>query len=329
MIPTRATQREKGGVRGNGLYHPNGTVDEVGVVVGTDYGLVLPSVGETRTAQQEEQRKNLTQLLDRLHPERIPLRLLLKNVDVVHYQRERRKRTVQAIRERFHWAAVSAPLVSRREDGTYWVIDGQHRLYALWPLVGPEYAVWCIVAPDLTVEEEALVFGYVNSSQFRLNISVLEQWGASRTANDVATLCIDEILREHGVEVSRARGQCRSPGALYEIYRGRLGTTVAGGKGVRWVLRVLMEAWGGTTHQEAALSGVVLRGMATFLNRYGELVREGFLKERLKKTSPQAIAQRTKELKGGSLARSSQTAFALALLEAYNFDLRSFRLPDW
>src|SRR5262245_20113579 len=52
---------------------------------------------------------------------------------------------------------VGVILVSRRADGTMYIIDGQHRVYVAL-LMDPTAIMYCVVYEGLSIEEEALVF---------------------------------------------------------------------------------------------------------------------------------------------------------------------------
>ncbi len=100
------------------------------------------------------------------------------------YQREIEKRGWKAIRriaQNFDWGRFSPLLVSHRFDGTFAVIDGQHRAHAA-ALRGVEAVPALVVR--LTPQEEASAFAWVNGEVtaltpvqvYRAALAAMEPW---------------------------------------------------------------------------------------------------------------------------------------------------------
>ena len=281
-----------------------------------------------RAAEAVAARKaELAALLSRLTPERVPIRAL-RHIDPT-YQRGAKSRVIEGIVRDFNWAALVPPLVSRRQDGTYWVIDGQNRVAAVRELVGGEHELLCTIVPDLTITEEARVFALINGSRSRSNTSPIEQWKAQLAAEDPETLAINAILAEFGLTIGQRTTSSRvmqSVGAVQLTYR-------LGGAGtLRAVLSLLLAAWGDDAAQTRdALRALFINGMYAFLARYGKHPRfdRAHLITRLRLTTPPRLMAQGRDLRSDALHMNARTAVARMMLEHYNARLSSNRLPSW
>lgn len=153
-------------------------------------------------------------------------------------------------------------ILSRREDGTLWAIDGQHRITDALKLglgLIPAYII-----EGLTLEEEALLFAYINEGARRPQPGELHK--ALATGKEPTTVALEGMLYEEGVE--RKDGRL----TVYDPY-----TTVTAIGDLRWVVnrsgmglehlrrtvRLLLRAWPGTPQ---LLSGMNLRATAVLLH---------------------------------------------------------------
>lgn len=259
----------------------------------------------------------------------------LRNVDRA-YQRERKDRLVKRLKEKFDWRAVGAPLVNRREDGSYWVIDGQHRVAAVRELLGEEAAaceMLCLVLPGIAKREEAQTWRKQNARGNRIVATVLEDWACALEAEDAETLKIRDILAGLGLSVGTTRSATclQSVGAIRGIYeQGQPGD-------LKRVLTVAQAAW---PDDPMAFKAVVLNGLYAFLARYRKDLtptRERELVERLARRLPDQVMAQGKDIKkdaaagrgAGSLHASPATCFARAVLAVYNRGTSTNALPPW
>ena len=125
--------------------------------------------------------------------ERLPVDRIL--IDA--YQRTLNNRRVERIAHNFNHAKLGVPVVSRREDGSFAAIDGQHRLSAMRKL--GITTVNCIVLEGLTREQEADYFRRQNEDV--ATISTYDLYRAGLYAGDPHYLRIEGVLTKYGYKV--------------------------------------------------------------------------------------------------------------------------------
>lgn len=262
----------------------------------------------------------LAELLDTMKADRIPLGSL-RNVDVKTYQRDKKKRRVAKIRKDAFWVAFGAPLVSLRKDGSYWVIDGQHRVAALLLELGPEYALLCVIVENLTPEEEARGFDIGNSEQQKANS--MERWKSGKAWHNPEVDGVDEVVKSLGLEVAPHSGPqyLTIPGSLRPIFR------EPGGRAhLHRVLKLLKGAWYG---KPGCFSAAAVNGMDAFLGRYATYrIDEARLVRLLALTTPDGVMDVGRGVKRETnLSMNVATQVARAIVVTYN--KRGEKLPAW
>lgn len=178
------------------------------------------------------------------------------------YQRPLKDKMVRSTVANYSPIFFGRPHVNLRDDGNYYIMDGQHRVAAATRLGIEE--VPCIVYRGLPYEEEARIFVELNrnrnkNSAFQLHHSAL--------AYDQRAQDIDRIVRSHGFELAEKNavgpGLIRSVDEIYSIYGGRHARRQgASAEMLDTILRVVKAAFG--TDQKA-VEMRFLRGLARFL----------------------------------------------------------------
>lgn len=138
------------------------------------------------------------------------------NVDRT-YQREVSMTMVEQIRSNWDEVASELILVSKRSDGTLWIVNGQHRVAAA-SLLGQE-KVWARVVVGLNAEQEAALRLKTN---VRLSDRPLERFRAQLKAGDPESVAIVKILDRVGTsmnEVPTADEGINAVAAIEGIYR--------------------------------------------------------------------------------------------------------------
>lgn len=249
---------------------------------------------------------------------RIPLDLL--KVDK-QYQREPSEGKVRAIARRFEERSAGALQISVREDGSYWVMDGQHRLLVMRALGRPD--ALCMLWYDLTLAEEAIVFA--ESNTLRATPRAATIFRARLLAGESDVVAIEKILRDLGIRIIVTPGGAGQTAtnvvwatrALERIY------DEAGPDGLRYVLGVAQGLWG---QQVRGLGQDVLLGIHLFWRTYRrQLEREWYAKF----TRVPVDTMYQEAVSFANLYHTSRTTgFARALLTRYNAGKRSGRLDD-
>lgn len=201
-------------------------------------------------------------------------------------------------------------VVSRRADGSLWIIDGQHRCEALRRM--GKSIVLADVREGLTHEREAILFWQLNSGASRP--TAWEQFQARVTGKEPNALAIVAIVERHGFHVGRVtedRG-IQAVGALESVFNmGRLDKVMA----------IISTAW---PMDRTAREASIIHGLGNFLLSYDnqEHYDDGRILEVLDKISPSQILRRAKEIEletGRSFQRGSTVT--VAFREAYNGQL--------
>jgi hypothetical protein len=231
------------------------------------------------------------------------------NLDM-SYQRPLSRVKVQSISSKFNKHAVGVLIVSLREDGQYFVIDGQHRLEAMKKR-GVEYAQ-CQVITGLTGQQEAEIYIYCNTN--RKNPDALDTFKARLYKGEPMAIAIHKAVEECGLYIAFNRAGTRPPNSVWavmameEIYR------KGGEKFLKDILNLAIRSWPG---EATNVEGKVLIGLMMFHLKYqGRYVREEFI-AKMKVTDLNTLRRRAQyhsENHGGSV----YTTFARALQEAYD-----------
>lgn len=215
-------------------------------------------------------------------------------------------------------------MVSHREDGTYWVIDGQHRVRAITHYLGRgEEEVECDVYEGLTYEEETLLCeAFVHAKP----MGILDYLRIKFERNDPDAVALMNAVHEAGLQVAltnqRVKGQVAAAGALVGVYES------SDGPWLTEVLRLLIDCFGLGT-------GVFVQphimGMHGFLVRYAghdNYQRADFVRK-VGSLGLGAVAQRAAVLVPTINGGNRATAFGKAMQTIYNSGRRGRFLPEW
>ena len=114
----------------------------------------------------------------------------LAHIVTEEYQRVLNMRNVAGIVRHFDPAKLGVLVVSHRADGTYSVLDGQHRLAALRRL--GYTSANCIVLEGMSIREEADYFRRQNENKQTLRIA--DTFNASVWAEDEESMQIKRLM---------------------------------------------------------------------------------------------------------------------------------------
>ncbi len=120
------------------------------------------------------------------------------------YQRDVRQSFVKKISEHFDPLLCEPPLVNWREDGSFYGMDGQHRIMALLERFG-ERAQWtCRLFYGLTIKQEALLF---NTQDQRRPLTPLERFRSGVISGSEPYMAINAVVESTGWTVALYTGQ--------------------------------------------------------------------------------------------------------------------------
>jgi hypothetical protein len=237
-------------------------------------------------------------------------------------QREFRKAHGDRLAADLDLNKLGYPIINHR-DGNYWVLDGQHRLYALKQFgFGDKDALDCEVYEDLSDAEMAEIFLGRNDAK---PVPLYDKFHVACTAGRKRERDIQRAVEANGQKIARNKEDGISAvGALATVYD-RSGDVVLG-----QVVRTINLGFNG---DPMAFDRAVIEGLGLVFNRYnghtnekqlgaklGEL-RQG-ARELLRKA--EAIRVRT--------GNQKKQCVAAAVVDIYNKNLGprdSKRLPSW
>lgn len=177
-------------------------------------------------------------------------------------QRDLNLDRVRKLVDEFDLEQFGNPTANHR-DGTYFVIDGQHRIEALKAWFGEGQwegqQIQCWLYEDLSDAEMAEIFLKLNDV---LTVSAFEKFRKAVTAGRPEESAVAAIVSAYGVRVSRgkAQGATMAVGALMRVYR-RDGDHALGK-----ALRILLKSFG-----DAGLQAVLIDAFGLLASRYGDI----------------------------------------------------------
>jgi len=181
------------------------------------------------------------------------------------------QRRASAIAGSIRLDAIGVPTVSRRSDGSHFVMDGQTRLEALRIAGYGGRPIEMTVYTDLTIEEEAELFRLLNNTK---QLTALDKFRISLVEKDADSLAINNIVLRNGyVTTAGSTNSCVAVASLRSLYHRDQGDTL------NRALTVCNYAWG---HRKHATHRTILGALGGMLFRYGHTVNLDRLAEKLK-----------------------------------------------
>jgi len=206
--------------------------------------------------------------------------------------------------------------VSRREDGSTIILDGQHRVEALRFAGINEYVIDCRVLTDLSLEEEAKTFRLLNSTS---KPNKIDHFLVRVVEGDEVARDINKILKRFGWQASRGKsaGSFSAISTLEALYRED--------REAAWsAVQTITEAWDNSLE---SANGQIIFGLGAIYHRHGEEVDLARMVRRLSSIAPKELLTRAAALAKARGRRAGAAVAELAIAE-YNKQ-RGTKLPDW
>lgn len=252
--------------------------------------------------------------------EKISYGELIPLVDLLvdyNYQRPPREQWAKQEAKRLNERLLGTLEVSERDDGTFYVMDGQGRVQLL-TFAGKTHAR-CNVHHGLTPQQEASFFRKFNRE--RSTVKPYHDFRAALYEGDEEAIRIDQTVESFGLKVVPGGGSTNgiaSVGALKAIYR-RGGSPLLAS-----VLRVVTDSWGETAHRRT--DGELLLGMSIFISKFGGKVSEDAMIRKFRRTTtPNEILSAADSRKYTARIGKRQ-AVAETLVDTYDSGKRTRRL---
>ncbi len=227
-----------------------------------------------------------------------------------NYQREIKPALVDKILRRFSWSKFGAIVLSRKDDGRFAVVEGQHRWKAA--VMHPDIEqVPAVVVTHKDVAGEAQSFLAINRD--RMAVTSVEQYWAGLTAGDDTAIAISKVLQSAGCDVVPTQGHYR-PNLTNSISSIDRCLKRYGHGATRRALLVIRAAW---PEDAKALRGTLITALSRIIRANDKTIADPDLVAALR---PQSFAKLTahaeafRKLSGGS----AETALTKAIAEIYN-----------
>jgi hypothetical protein len=233
------------------------------------------------------------------------------------YQRPLNRDHVNRIIRQFDPMAIGSIDVSKRDDGSYWVVDGQHRLAALIEMGRGDRPIPCVIYTGLSVGEEADLF-FMQSRNRRIH--PIDLYKARRFAGDRVVMAISEVVEKHGFRITnegRDGSVLQAPGLLEQIASNH------GMKRLDEVLGLVAAIW---FQDRVSVPAYLIGGINAILTRYPTIDRERLVKV-LRQQPFDELAASAKSMRK-FMYDKSHNIYGRAMAHTYNKGLRQ-KLPDW
>lgn len=235
------------------------------------------------------------------------------------YQRRPDKRFVSRLAQTMNIDKVGVLSVAKRADGSFWIIDGQHRLLALREMGAkcPVSTVPCWVYSVSSVGQEADLFAGLNRNH---KVQALDEFKAAVVSGtDKEASEIDAIVRRVGWKVGWSPNEVSFVKALRKMHR-----MPHGAHAIELALRTAQNAYG----KEQPPVGHIAEGLGKLYGRFNGTIDTGRMAAVLaQRGGGQARlvgdGRTLAEAHGGKVV----DGVAEAIRIAYNKGLRTNKLP--
>lgn len=233
------------------------------------------------------------------------------------YQRSIDEKLVAKIVREWDDRVVRPLKVSRRADGKYYVIDGQHTL-AAWKIVHGNTPIPVQIYEGLTRVEEKDLFvkqsGTIHLLADSAKLRAEYQFGNTEVVDMV------ECAKLLGYYVDfdkrgKSPNTISAVSALYKAYK------MLGRDNYINILTVMRNAWGSDKN---ATDGGIIKGIAFLYKYYSDKITNAKMVDALVKQTPDYYLREAKELSG-----SQEKRMAKVMIKIYNSGKRTNRLPEF
>ena len=233
------------------------------------------------------------------------------------YQRDVNEQKVAGIAGRFDPSAFGILIISCR-DGSYVIIDGQHRLLA-WRKIGASAFVPCLVLHNLSRTDEAGLFLKYNDHP---GVTALDRFKARLYKGDADALDIERAAQATGYRLPFGEGNgdtIRAVQALDDLYR-RGGYSLLAD-----TLSVLRAAW---QDDAGATYGGIIAGLGDFLRRFGDSAKQSVLVRAMRGTTPKKLLRAVGDVHSSGIVSLGQVRYRYISWSIWSLYCRIEPLPN-
>lgn len=181
-------------------------------------------------------------------------------------QRELRENHIKMIVKEFNVVDFGRIIISKRNDGNYYIIDGQHRVEAVKRLEIKE--VPCILIKNKTDIEDAGTFLAINKNTEK--IKGLEEYRIGLKAENKDWVRVDEILKYAGTVAGNAKGEINY---LPSIRRSLSHNSTF--EATKEAFKIMIDTWG-----SEKTNSTTMNAMIVFYNKHistNNIIRKEFI----------------------------------------------------
>lgn len=247
-----------------------------------------------------EDEKDLSQYVPKVHYELIPIKNLVSNQD---YQRSLSIKHVEKAAANFDLCQINPVKVSRR-DGINYVFNGQHTIEIVAMVSGSrETPVWCMIYDDLEYQQEADIFA--NQMKYTKALLPYEIFMANIEAGNDKQLIIKSLVESYDLNITASA----QPGGICAVSTLETIYDKYGFHVLDRCLRLIIGTWEGSPQ---SLSGNMLNGVARLVHCFGDDLKDDIYKDKLGRISVKELSRIARDRRAGSLG------FSEAMLLEYN-----------
>lgn len=231
------------------------------------------------------------------------------------------------LKEGFDPTGLGAITVSARKDGTYAVIDGQHRV-ELCKRADYQQPLDCMIWKGLTQAQEAAMFLKLNK---RRGVQPIARFLVRVKAGEETSVILTGLLAKYGwrVQATKSKGAFSAVSSFEHVYEG-WGKVPAKNLGAcESVISTITGAWGLEAH---GTRNEIITGLGRLFIRHGNKVDISKLVSELASTEggPQVLVGSAKSLSRVSSGTVGD-AMAAILVNLHNKGRRTekHKLPSW
>lgn len=230
-------------------------------------------------------------------------------------QRELRPGWAAQIAAEFDPDRFLPPLVSKR-DGKYYVIDGQHRVFALKLMGWDDQEIQCWVYEGLSEADEADLFLWHNNTKAVRSFDKFQIGVAAERPDETD---IDRIVRSQGLKVAQGQaGGVSATGALRKVY-------AHGPNVLARTLRIIRDSYG-----DDGMKGHVIEGLGLLAARHnGELNDDDAIRKLANARGGLGALNTKANTLRKQLGRPIPHCVAAAATEIINTGRGGKKLPSW
>lgn len=232
------------------------------------------------------------------------------------YQRQQSKLKVAKIARNFNYNALGVIIVSIRESGDMFVLDGGHRIAAMNLLGKSDENVDALVYFDLTLDQEASMF--VSLNEDRTKPRRYDIHTASAISGDPAALEVEKVLSDNGLIFAdrHGNGHVRAVGTVKKMI------DKIGSQKLDRVFKILIAANGPYSKY---LCSEYIVACSAIVCQYPD-VKDERLAKAFKSLGEPSIAILKSNSMAGRSAFSKVQSLCASVIDNYNYKLTKFRI---